>query len=187
MDRDNKNKLLEITKQYASDEFADNINCLGYGIDVFQSSINKTFREYLVNYDYLTILLENYGFVPLTAPEAKAFNLTSSIGGFEQLFKLMQTNIKSGQVDKETVGNAYKMTREEKEISFLNNYFIFKKVRNVDIQDIKVGLIQKTPEEQEEEHRKSLVVQEEVKEVLSQEEGKKSKPQSKKKVTLVQK
>ena len=65
-DRDNKNKLLEITKEYASDEFADNISCLGYGIDVFQSSINKTFREYLVNYDYLTILLENYGFVPLT-------------------------------------------------------------------------------------------------------------------------
>ena len=65
----------------------------------------------------------------------------------------MQTNIKSGQLDKETVGSAYKMTREEKDISFLNNYFIFKKVRNVDIQDIKVGLIQKTPQEQEEEHR----------------------------------
>ena len=186
-DRDNKNKLLEITKQYSSAEFVDNISCLGYGIDVFQSSINKTFREYLVNYDYLTIVLENYGFIPLTAPEAKAINLTSGIGDFEQLFKLMQTNIKSGQLDKETVGTAYKMTREEKDISFLNNYFIFKKVRNVDIQDIKIGLIQKTPEEQAHELNESLAVQETVKEVVAQEEAKKSKPRPNKKVTLVQK
>ena len=186
-DRDNKNKLLEITKQYANDEFVDNISCLGYGIDVFQSSINKTFREYLVNYDYLTTVLENYGFVPLTVAEAKAINLTSSIGDFEQLFKLMLANIKSGQIDRETIGTAYKMTREEKDISFLNNYFIFKKVRNVDIQDIKIGLIQKTPQEQEEEHQKSLALQEEVKEVVAQEESQKPKPRTKKKVTLVEK
>ena len=186
-DRDNKNKLLEITKKYSSDEFVDNMSCLGYGIDVFQSSINKTFREYLVNYDYLTTVLENYGFVPLTVAEAKAINLTSGIGDFEQLFKLMQTNIKSGQFDKETVGTAYKMTREEKDISFLNNYFIFKKVRNVDIQDIKIGLIQKTPAEIEEENKKSLALQEEVKEVLDEKEAKKPKPQLKKTVILVEK
>ena len=62
---------------YDNDEFQDNIDSLGYGINVFQESINKTFREYLVNYDYLTRLLENYGFILLT-DEASPVTRTSS-------------------------------------------------------------------------------------------------------------
>ena len=161
-DRDESNKLLEITKQYDTSEFSDNINCIGYGIDVFQASINKSFREYLVNYDYLTILLEAYGFVPLTSDEAKAINLTDSVGSFEQLYKLMQTNIKNGSLDRNEIGTAYKMTRQEQDISFLNNYFIYKKVRSVDIKDIKIGLIHKTPQEEMHEIRESIKAQQVV-------------------------
>jgi hypothetical protein len=182
-----KNKLLEITKQYDSDEFMDNISCLGYSIDVFQESINKTFREYLVNYDYLTSILENYGFVPLTKDEAKAIDLTGSVGGFEQLYNLMQTQVKSKKLSQDSIGSAYKMTRPQKNISFLNNYFIFKKVRNVDIADIKIGLIQKTPQEQLDEVKESLIAQQEVKSVLSEEavETKQTQPKStKKKIKL---
>ena len=44
---------------------------LGYAIDVFQESIGKTFREYLVNFEYLDRVMTNYGFARLTADEAK--------------------------------------------------------------------------------------------------------------------
>ena len=63
-------KIWEVTKKYSFDEYNDE-DCFGYGIDVYQESINKTFREYLVNFDYLTRVLENYGFVLLTKDELK--------------------------------------------------------------------------------------------------------------------
>lgn len=177
------NKLLEITKQYEHTTLEDNISCIGYGIDVFQASINKTFREYLVNYEYLTSIIENYGFVPLTVDEAKAIGLTSSIGNFEQLYNLMNIEIKKKLLDPNSIGNAYRMTREEKSISFLNNYFIFKKVRNVDIQDIKIGLTQKSALVQEEEAIETLAAQKEITKVLQSEEPR-IKSSKKKKIVL---
>ena len=33
------------------------------------------------------------------------------------------------------IGNSLNMTEEEKKISFLNNYFIFKKIRNINIEN----------------------------------------------------
>ena len=185
MDRDKNNKLLEITKQYDRDEFNDNISCLGYGINVFQESINKTFREYLVNYDYLTSIIENYGFVPLTVDEASKLDLTSGLGSFNQLFDLMNSEIKRDQKKRNDFGVAYKMTAEQRRISFLNKYFIFKKVRNVDINDIKIGLVQQTPEEVKQTVSESLVAQQEVKTVIAA--AKSEKPvvtKSKKKTKL---
>ena len=54
--------MWDIKKQYDGDEFPNNISSLGYRVDVYQESINKTFPEYLVNYEYLTQILENYWF-----------------------------------------------------------------------------------------------------------------------------
>ncbi|ALH23208.1 mRNA capping enzyme [Chrysochromulina ericina virus CeV-01B] len=167
-DRDKKNKLLEITKQYDNSEFSDDISSLGYAIDIFQASINKTIREYLVNYDYLTSVIENYGFVPLTVDELKSVNFTESIGSFEQLYKQMQSDIKSRKLDQNSVGDAFKMTREERDISFLNNYFIYKKVRNVDISDIKNALIKSSEAEQVESVKQSLQAAEVVKQTTEQ-------------------
>ena len=159
--RDNK-KLLEITKKYSANEFNNDISSLGYAIDVFQSSINKTFREYLVNFDYLTSMLELFGFIPLTSSEIQEFNLNNSIGSFEDLYKIMNSDIKSKKLDKNDIGEAYKMSREERDISFLNNYFIFKKVRNVDIKDIKISLVQKTEQETIAEAKETLMAKEAV-------------------------
>ena len=152
----NKETLLQITKQYDRDEFTDDISSLGYAIDVYQSSINKTFTEYLVNFDYLTSVLENYGFVPLSLEELNKINLTQSIGSFEYLYNNMQNAIKKGKLDKNSIGESYKMTREEKDISFLNNYFIYKKVRNVNIEDIKNVVTANTDEEELEKLKESL-------------------------------
>ena len=134
-------KLWEITKQYNNDEFSDNESSLGYGIDVYQESINKVFREYLVNYDYLTRMLENYGFVLLTRQETKDLNLPDSTGLFNDLFGIMKTEMKKNKRAMNEYGDAAKMSPGEKKISFLNRYFIYKKVRNVDADTITLNLL----------------------------------------------
>ena len=148
--------MLQITKKYDREEFTDDISSLGYAIDVFQSSINKTFTEYLVNFEYLTSILENYGFIPVPFEELSKTNLTQSIGSFEYLYNNMQNGIKSGAIDKNSIGMAYKMTREEKDISFLNNYFIYKKVRNVNIEDIRNVVVATTDEKELEKYKQTL-------------------------------
>ena len=185
-DYDKKNKLLEITKRYDRDEFVDNISCLGYAIDVFQESINKTFREYLVNYDYLVSVLENYGFVQLTVDEAKKMELTNGIGSFSELFALMNNEIKRDRSKREEYGNAYKMTANQKRISFLNKYFIFKKVRNVDIADLRLSMTYKSEKEELQNVVESLVAQQVVKSVIaSEEQSKKSIKKTVKKLKVV--
>jgi hypothetical protein len=66
-------KIYEITKQYDQTGFPEDEMSLGYAIDVYQESINKVFREYLVNFKYVERVLENYGFVVLPEAEAKAY------------------------------------------------------------------------------------------------------------------
>ena len=56
------------------------------------------------------------------------------------MFDLMNTEIKKDTRKRNEYGIAYKMTSQQKQISFLNKYFIFKKIRNVDINDIKTNL-----------------------------------------------
>ena len=125
-------KMWEITKQYDSDTFDNNESCLGYQVDVYQESINKIFPEYLVNYDYLIRILEQYGFALLTVPECQELGMPTSIGNFNILFKEMQHRIKSKQLRKADIGTALNMTSDEKKVSFLNKFFIFKKIRDVD-------------------------------------------------------
>ena len=127
----NDKKIWEVTKKYSNEFYNDDESCIGYAIDVYQESINKTFREYLVNFKYLTRLLENYGFVLLTKEEIKSLDLPSSIGYFDELFENMDKELKINKQLANKIGNSLIMSKEEKQISFLNKYFIFKKVRNV--------------------------------------------------------
>ncbi len=125
-------KMWEIRKRYDADVFENNASCIGYQIDVYQESINKVFPEYLVNYEYLIRLMEAYGFTVLSKKEAKGLGLPSGIGGFSELFVKMEEQVRSGRLRKSDVGKALLMTPDQKRISFLNKYFIFKKVRDVD-------------------------------------------------------
>ena len=131
-----KKKIWEVTKKYDNDEFLDNETCVGYAIDVFQESINKTIREYLVNFTYLTRILENYGFVPITSDELTEIHhskLKTGVGMFDDLFHEMNTEIKEKRKyhDEKMYKNAPNMSFGEKTISFLNRYFIYKKIRKV--------------------------------------------------------
>ena len=129
-------KMWEITKEYDNDSFANNVSCLGYKINVYQETINKIFPEYLVNYDYLTTLLEQYGFALLTTNEYKELGLPNSIGGFNLLFSEMQHQINSNRLRQSDIGEALRMTSDEKKISFLNKYFVFKKIRDVNAEEV---------------------------------------------------
>ena len=146
---ENGDKLWEVKKKYAQGEFLDDATCLGYAIDVYQDSINKYFIEYLVNYDYLTRIIENYGFVLLKREEYMTLNLPASTGLFKDLFKAMEDEIyRDGRKEKD-YGDARRMSAGERTISFLNRYFIYKKVRNVDAlkemeRNLGIGLVKDT-------------------------------------------
>ena len=125
-----KNKIWHIKKKYRDDEEVftqDNEECLGFTISVYQESINKEFDEYLVNFNYFIKIMNDYGFVLDKDIETKYGNVPS-IDNFEKLYDLMLKEPKRKQTN---YGKAIEMSDEEKEISFFNNYFIFRKQREI--------------------------------------------------------
>jgi len=126
----NEKKIFELIKEYDETGFPNDDESLGYPIKVFQETINLYFREYLVNFPYFESVMEDYGFIPISSEESMSMGFTSYSGLFSDLFSKMEseTDIFSGK--------AKSMSEEEKKISFLNRYFIFKKVRNVDASTI---------------------------------------------------
>ena len=126
-------KIYEITKMYDQTGFPDDELSLGYAINVYQESINQTFREYLVNFDYFVRIMEDYGFILISKEDANHMNIPDSTGLFTELFTSMEMEIKQNSRRKADYGSAIYMTPEEKQISFMNRYFIFKKVRNIDV------------------------------------------------------
>ena len=125
-----RNRIWKIKKDYENKTFPDNISSIGYPIWVYMETINQMFKEYLVNFDLLIILMKEYGF-ELESDENLTEYKIKSTGLFSDLFKNM---INSGKEYKD----ASKMTEKEKEISFINRYFIFKKVSKDKISDKKV-------------------------------------------------
>jgi len=129
-------KIWEIRKDYDDDKFDDDVTSLGYKIEVFQETINKMFPEYLVNFDYLERVMENYGFKLITRDEAKMIGLPEGSGSFNDLYNLMESEIKNYPLQNEKYGTALKMSPNEKKISFLNRYFVFKKISHVNAEKI---------------------------------------------------
>ena len=143
-------RIWEITKQYNSQTFENNATSLGYRVDVYQESINKVFSEYLVNYDYLISTVENYGFMLVERDELDEIGLPNSVGNFEQLYYQMKSDLQTNKIRRSDIGTASQMNRSEKEISYLNKYFIFKKVRDVNAETVSKGLINASPQHGEE-------------------------------------
>ena len=141
-------KIWEITKEYRQTTFEDNVSSIGYPINVFQESINKTFREWLVNFEYFKRLMENYGFILAPAEDLKDINLTQPTGLFTDIYEKLAVAAKTNSKLRMEIGKALDMTTAEKTISFSNRYFIFKKVRNVDTQQIVIAALDETPTEQ---------------------------------------
>jgi hypothetical protein len=138
----NGSKIFQITKMYDETAFPDDELSLGYSISVFQESIGQHIIEYLVNFNFLKRVMENYGFVLLGNEEARQFGFPSGTGMFENLFHEMKSH---RTYDRNQFGAAAEMNGNEQFISFLNRYFIFVKVRNVETEAITNVINQKFP------------------------------------------
>jgi hypothetical protein len=121
-------KVWSVTKNYDNESFEDDDSSLGYKISVYQDSINQTLPEYLVNFDFLVQTMEKYGFILVTRAEAKTLGLPDGSGMFIELYHKMMDDIKHNSRIAKDYGEAPTMTKYEKDISFLNRYFVFKKV-----------------------------------------------------------
>ena len=129
-------KIWGVKKLYDEEEFLDDNTSLGYTIKVFQETINKSFDEFLVNFDYFTRHMENYGFQVVNEKDAQELGVKNGTGSFEDLYTHMTNAVKANPRIKNDYGTAMNMSDSEKEISFYNRYFIFKKVSNVNIDNI---------------------------------------------------
>jgi len=137
---ENEKKIWEIIKGYSSDTFEDDSSSIGYRIDVFQESINQVIPEYLVNFDYLNRVMSAYGFEIITREEAIEFGLPEGSGYFSELFLNMLDEITRNKFKAKDYGDAPMMSSIEKKISFLNRYFVYKKVRVVNTEAIELEL-----------------------------------------------
>ena len=136
-------KMYEITKQYSHTGFPEDEYSLNYSIDVYQESINKVFREYLVNFKYLQHMMDNYGFTLLTKEEANAIDLPDGSGMFDELYTMMNREIDENYRNKKEYDNANKMSIQEKKISFMNRYFVFRKTHNVNAEKVYKMMVSK--------------------------------------------
>ena len=148
-------KIWSIQKNYENATFEDNETSLGYQINVYQDSINKIIPEYLVNSEFLIKTMEKYGFSLISNDDCRRFKIKHPTGTFRYLYNEFMTEIEDKldrkmykDVEKD-YGKAYDMTNEEKDISFLNNYFIFKKVVTRDVALLTETLISGTSYEDE--------------------------------------
>lgn len=186
--QENGVKMWEVTKRYDRNTFPADASSVGYAIDVFQESIGKTFREYLVNFNYLDRLMENYGFARLTTDEAKNLGLPSGRGSFRELFGEMQNEIARRPSAKNEYGTALDMTVNEKTVSFLNNYFVYKKTHDVDAMAVANGQTGETLEEGLLEQEEGEAAAAAAAKVLAAQQKTKPKPKKlKKKLKLVEK
>ena len=135
----NNKKIWEIEKQYSFVEFDDDDTSIGYSINVYQETINKYFREYLVNFEYFTQLMNDYGFSLLKKEELKKNRLNKSCDSFSVLYKNMLDE--NEKFSNNFYKDAANMTEEEKKISFLNNYCIFKKTHSIDAKKLSNNFI----------------------------------------------
>jgi hypothetical protein len=133
-------KVWEITKMYNSNIFDDDSSSLGYKIDVYQESINQVISEYLINFDYLNRILEDYGFKLIDRTEAQTLGLPEGTGLFSELFVNMLEEIKKNKFKAKDYKEAPNMTSFEKKISFLNRYFVYKKIRHVNTEKVELEL-----------------------------------------------
>jgi mRNA (guanine-N7-)-methyltransferase len=134
-------KIWEIIKSYDHTKFLDDSSSIGYRIDVYQESINQLIPEYLINFNYLQRIMLNYGFQIIDLDEARSLGLPQGCGFFSELFDEMTNEISKNKFKASNYGMAPNMTSYEKKISFLNKYFVFKKInKHVNAEQVQLEL-----------------------------------------------
>lgn len=130
------NKVYEIVKLYDQTGLPKDEESLNYTIGIYQESINKVFQEYLVQYDFFVRTMENYGFVLVSDEDAQHMGLPHGSGMFSELYSQMEQEVKEHPERANDYAKALNMNEIEKKISFMNRYYVFKKMNNVNIDKI---------------------------------------------------
>ena len=157
-------KVWSVTKLYDSDTFDDNESSLGYKIDVYQDSINQTITEYLVNFDFFTSTMDKYGFTLVNREEARQLKMPEGSGMFSELFNAMELEVKKNPDKGKDYKDALKMKDYEKNISFLNRYFIYKKTSTRNAEKLTRAMLEQLPYEAELEQAGTILAREAVEE-----------------------
>jgi hypothetical protein len=157
-------KVWSITKQYDATTFEDNESCLGYKIDVYQDSINQTISEYLVNFDFFTSTMDKYGFSLVTREEARQMKLPEGSGMFSELFNAMENEVKRNPEKESDYKDALFMRDYEKDISFLNRFFVYKKTSTRNAEKLTKSLLDQIPDQEDIEQAGTMLAREAVKE-----------------------
>lgn len=148
-------RIFQITKQYTETGFPDDELSLGYAIDVYQESIGQEFREYLVNFDYFIRLMENYGFTLIPSEESQKMGIPNGSGMFSELYTSMMNEIKRTPKAAYNYRQASDLSEDEKRISFMNKYFVFRKTTHVNT--LKIAKLLKPAEEESESSDEDIV------------------------------
>lgn len=135
--------MWRISKMYDEDdaEGARGGERTGLKINVYMEKIGQAFDEFLVDFALFVRVMKEHGMVPVTRDEAAALGLPEDhegleVGGsFEDAFADMQHDVVAkggeGRVDDKRVRAALTMTEKQKQYSFLNRWFVFKKTSDV--------------------------------------------------------
>jgi hypothetical protein len=110
-------QMWRIAKQYDEDAIQEGDAGFGMAIDVEFSTIGAEHREYLVPFNLLQDKMRLIGCELLTPDELKAIGLVNSTATFDSSWEMAKKK------------KNYVMSDREKEFSFMNRWFIFKRVR----------------------------------------------------------
>lgn len=96
---------------------------LGEQIEVFMESIGQPIKEYLVDFNLFQSKLAAKGILPLKKEDCEKFGIEKSVENFKATF----AKVSSIQPQTALMREILEMSDVEKEYSFLNTWFIFKK------------------------------------------------------------
>lgn len=101
----------------------------GRKIDVFIESIGQELPEFLFDYDDLVTAFAKVGIRPLNEVEANRLGLQGSVstGTFDELFDSMKAKYEGKASVPPAIATALTMSKDEKQYSFLNRWFVFVK------------------------------------------------------------
>jgi len=118
--------MWKIIKNFRQTQFSDDNQSVGMSIKVYISSINQIIEEFLVNFEYLKKKLAKFNIVPVEGDELSELRLgntnNESIGSFESVYKSKTNN----PIVKKII-SSITLSPEEQDLSFMFNYFIFKR------------------------------------------------------------
>jgi hypothetical protein len=178
-------KVWSITKQYDISTLDNDESSLSQKIDVYQDTINQSITEYLVNFDFLVSSMEKYGFALVTKEEARMLKIPDGSGMFSELNQQMEREVSQRPEKQVEYKEALYMTDYEKKISFLNRYFVFKKMSTRNAEKLTIALLSGNDAPEEEPVETKVEVEPVAKE-LPQNPKKPKVTQLKKKLRLVE-